>query len=617
MASMMSAPGQRSAWRTHPHAPIRCAATRWHSISRFGLTLTLDLCLTDFASLDLIEPLLRAVAEAGYVKPTPIQVRAIPPLLKGRDMIGCAQTGTGKTAAFALPVLQLLTEHSASRGRRVPRALVLSPTRELAAQIGESFRQYGTHLHVRHEVIFGGVSQKPQVRALERGLDVLVATPGRLLDLLNQGFVDLTHIEFFVLDEADRMLDMGFIHDVRRVLKVLPTKRQNLLFSATMPQAITELASSFLDDPVYVAVTPPSTTVERVEQQVRFVDRGNKPRLLIDLIQSMDVDRAIVFTRTKHGANRLATQLERAGIVAAAIHGNKSQNARTRALDGFRDGDVPILVATDIAARGIDVDGVSHVFNYDLPNIPESYVHRIGRTARAGRPGMAIAFCDESEGAFLRDIEREIGESIEVVLDHPYHCAAAVPPPARARRSAPVQVERRPSSRPAPRPPRDERSSSRPAREERPREERPHVERPREERPRAERPREERPREERPMSRPARDERPPSRPRSDVDSRPVRQEPDARAPRRSPAPAASSGGSSVSIGDFGGGESASERPRTHERQRRPTPGTPVSDGGRAPRSSESTAPAPRADGDAPRRRRRRRSGGGGRGEGGE
>ncbi|MEZ4472269.1 MAG: DEAD/DEAH box helicase [bacterium] len=392
--------------------------------------------MSTFQELALIEPLLRAVHTAGYERPTPIQVKGIPPLLAGRDVIGCAQTGTGKTAAFALPILQHLHATPAGHsGRRPIRALVLSPTRELAAQIGDSFATYGRYLHVRHQVIFGGVNQNPQVTALRRGVDVLVATPGRLLDLVGQGFIQLNEVDFFVLDEADRMLDMGFIHDIRRVLALLPKNRQNLLFSATMPPEIADLAGSFLRDPIQVAVTPQSTPVERIEQTVLFVDKADKARLLAQFLVAPEVERSIVFTRTKHGANRLVKQLGMVGIEGAAIHGNKSQNARLRALDDFKSGDIKVLVATDLASRGLDVDGVTHVFNYDLPNEPESYVHRIGRTGRAGRDGIAISFCDHSEGDFLRDIERIMGESIPVNRDQPYHDESAVPPPPRSGRT--------------------------------------------------------------------------------------------------------------------------------------------------------------------------------------
>jgi len=395
--------------------------------------------LTTFASLGLAEPLLRAIEACGYTTPTPIQEQAIPPLLADRDVLGCAQTGTGKTAAFALPTLQHLAEEPwQGRGRRPIRALVLTPTRELAAQIGASFEKYGTALRLRHHVIFGGVGQRPQVQALNRGIDILVACPGRLLDLHGQGYVDLQHVEFFVLDEADRMLDMGFIHDVRRVLRVMPPNRQNLLFSATMPRAIVDLAGTFLHEPVQVEVSPEAPTVERIAQKVMFVAKADKRRLLADIIKHENVEQAIVFTRTKHGANRLVKMLDREGIEAMAIHGNKSQSARTRALDAFRSGRLSILVATDVASRGIDVDGVSHVFNYDLPNIPESYVHRIGRTGRAGREGKAIAFCDRDEGAYLRDIEKLIGLTIEVDDDHPWHAPDAVPS-ARPPRPPPPQ----------------------------------------------------------------------------------------------------------------------------------------------------------------------------------
>jgi ATP-dependent RNA helicase RhlE len=379
--------------------------------------------------LGLIEPLLRAVAESGYAELTPIQARAVPLLLEGRDVIGCAQTGTGKTAAFALPILQRLTEHPHRAGRRRIRALVLSPTRELAAQIGESFIRYGKHLPHRSLTIFGGVGQGPQVEALRRGVDILVATPGRLLDLHGQGLLDLGDVEHFVLDEADRMLDMGFIHDIRRVLKLLPPaprQPQSLLFSATVPPPIVKLAEAFLRNPAKIEVTPEVVTVELVDQQVMFVERSDKRDLLVHILRRAEVERALVFTRTKHGANRLARQLEQAGIVAEAIHGNKSQNARTRALSRFKDGEARVLVATDVAARGLDVFGISHVINFDLPNEPESYVHRVGRTGRAGHRGVAISFCDSEEGDYLRDIERLTGETIPRLLDHPYHSPAAV-----------------------------------------------------------------------------------------------------------------------------------------------------------------------------------------------
>jgi ATP-dependent RNA helicase RhlE len=395
--------------------------------------------LPTFETLDLILPLQRALSAENYEQPTPIQAQAIPPLLAGKDVLGCAQTGTGKTAAFALPILQHLANAAPAPGKPRIRALVLTPTRELAAQIAASFATYGRYLNKRHAVIFGGVNERPQIATLRRGVDILVATPGRLLDLHGRGFVRLSDVDFFVLDEADRMLDMGFVHDVQRIIDQLPSKRQNLLFSATLPVAITTLGKSFLRDPVRVEVTPVATTVDLIEQSVMFVDRSDKNSLLTDILRNGTVERAIVFTRTKHGADRLATKLDRAKIRAAAIHGNKTQNARNRALDGFRRGKVSVLIATDIASRGIDVDDVSHVFNYDLPNEPESYVHRIGRTGRAGRAGVAVSFCDATEGAYLRAIEKTIGIAIPVVEDHAYHMAAAVPvagrPAAAATRS--------------------------------------------------------------------------------------------------------------------------------------------------------------------------------------
>ena len=384
--------------------------------------------MTTFNDLGLSNDLLQAVKREGYTTPSPVQARAIPPLLEGRDVLGIAQTGTGKTAAFALPVLHIMAKGHL-RNPRTIRALVLSPTRELAAQIGERFAAYGRSMNLRHKVIFGGVNQNPQVRALQGGIDILVATPGRLLDLVGQGHIDLTNIEFFVLDEADRMLDMGFIHDIKKVLKLLPDQRQNLLFSATMPESIATLANSFLRDVVTVEVTPETVTVDRIEQHVMFMKKADKRRALVDVIVDEQVHCGIVFTRTKHGANRLVKQLGQAGIDAAAIHGNKSQGARTRALEAFKSGDMPILVATDIASRGIDVDGITHVFNYDLPNEPESYVHRIGRTARAGRAGKAFAFCEATEAGYLVGIERLIGQSIPVLTDHPYHDDGARPKP--------------------------------------------------------------------------------------------------------------------------------------------------------------------------------------------
>lgn len=382
--------------------------------------------MTTFDTLELIEPLRRALTEARYSTPTPIQQDAIPQLLAGRDLLGVAQTGTGKTAAFALPVLQRLY----AMGPPLPnkpriRGLVLAPTRELAAQINESFVTYGAHLPIRTHVIFGGVGQEPQVKAVRRGVDILIATPGRLLDLVAQGHIQLSEVRFLILDEADRMLDMGFIHDMKKVKALVPKERQTLLFSATMPKEVAALAAEFLTDPVRVEVTPQSTTVERIEQSVYFVSKANKAKLLAEMLESAEIEQAIVFTRTKHGANKLAESLEKAGITASAIHGNKSQGARQKAMDGFRDGTLRVLVATDLASRGIDVDGISHVFNYDLPNEPESYVHRIGRTGRAGRAGIAVAFCDESEGGFLRDIQRLTKVDLTVVVNQPYHSAEA------------------------------------------------------------------------------------------------------------------------------------------------------------------------------------------------
>ncbi|MDD2731555.1 MAG: DEAD/DEAH box helicase, partial [Candidatus Portnoybacteria bacterium] len=378
-----------------------------------------------FQELNLAAPIFRAVEAEGYRRPTPIQSQAIPHLLTGRDLIGCAQTGTGKTAAFALPILHLLSEKMRKAPARGARVLVLTPTRELAAQVGESFRTYGRHLSVSHALVFGGVGQTPQVKALSRGVDVLVATPGRLLDLMGQGHVSLSSVEIFVLDEADRMLDMGFLPDIKKVIAKLPGRRQTLLFSATMSPDIMKLAEGMLKDPVKVAVAPPATTVERVEERVLFVDEGNKRALLSDLLREPGMERALVFTRTKHGANRLVKQLGQASVDPRAIHGNKSQTARTAALDDFRRGRCRVLVATDIAARGIDVDGISHVVNYDLPNEPESYVHRIGRTARAGATGLAISFCAASERGYLRDIERLLKRHVPVREDHAYHSISA------------------------------------------------------------------------------------------------------------------------------------------------------------------------------------------------
>ena len=371
-----------------------------------------------FQTLGLCAPILTALEEHGYERPSPIQEKAIPPALAGRDVLGCAQTGTGKTCAFAAPILQRL---SASRVQGHPlRALILTPTRELAIQIEESFLAYGKHLSLRCAVIFGGVGQQPQVDKIKKGLDILVATPGRLLDLHGQGLLDLSHIEIFVLDEADRMLDMGFIHDVRRVLKLLPRKKQTLFFSATMPPEVMELVNALLHDYARVAVDPVSSPVEVIGQKLFYVDKNNKTKLLCHLIQKWDIPAALVFSRTKHGANRIARDLNAQGITAAAIHGNKSQTARVQALNDFKAGRVRVLVATDIAARGIDIDELSWVFNYNLPDVPETYVHRIGRTGRAGHSGTAISFCQFDEKAELKAIEKLLGRSIPVVEDHPF-----------------------------------------------------------------------------------------------------------------------------------------------------------------------------------------------------
>jgi ATP-dependent RNA helicase RhlE len=356
--------------------------------------------------LGLSPAVLAALTAEGYVNPTPIQQKAIPEVLKGRDLLGCAQTGTGKTAAFAVPMIERLMASPTQRDARRPRALVLSPTRELSAQIAESFANYGRGSNLKYAVIFGGVGQGPQISALSRGLDVLVATPGRLIDLMNQGAAFLDKVEILVLDEADRMLDMGFLPDVRRILQKLPKQRQTLFFSATMPSDIEKLSREILVNPVRVDVAPVSSTAERIEQSVYMVETSEKRRVLERVLRDPAVERAIVFTRTKHGANRLVKELERGEITAEAIHGNKSQGARQRALDNFKSGRLRVLIATDIAARGIDVDGISHVVNYDLPNIPESYVHRIGRTARAGAAGIAISLCSREERGYLRDIER-------------------------------------------------------------------------------------------------------------------------------------------------------------------------------------------------------------------
>ncbi|HLY06397.1 MAG TPA: DEAD/DEAH box helicase [Rhizomicrobium sp.] len=396
----------------------------------------------NFAALGISGPLCRALAAENYLDPTPIQTRSIPRLLEGCDLLGIAQTGTGKTAAFALPILQMLAKPQHPVAACSAHALVLAPTRELALQIGESFAAYGRHTGLRHTVILGGVGQSQQIKAMSRGVDILIATPGRLLDLAQQGHVRLDAVKHFVLDEADRMLDMGFIRDVRKIVAMLPKKRQSLLFSATMPDDVAALAGEMLYRPVRVEVTPEAVTVERVEQRVHFVDTAHKRALLTDLLKDPALSRVIVFTRTKHHANRVSQHLVRSGISNDALHGNKSQNARQRALERFRSGHARVLVATDIAARGIDVDNVSHVINFELPHEPESYVHRIGRTARAGNSGIAVAFCDASERKLLHDIERLTKRPLRVVGVHP---AAPETPEAKrqARRPDPSVYKRK------------------------------------------------------------------------------------------------------------------------------------------------------------------------------
>ncbi|MEI6123127.1 MAG: DEAD/DEAH box helicase [Bacteroidota bacterium] len=373
-----------------------------------------------FQSLNIIEPILRSIAQEGYTLPTPIQKEAIPIVLRGTDLLGCAQTGTGKTAAFAIPILQLLHETKSFDRKRKIRSLIVTPTRELAIQIDESFKAYGRFCGLTSTVVFGGVNQNPQTAILQRGVDILVATPGRLLDLMDQGFISLRDIEIFVLDEADRMLDMGFIHDVRKIIAALPRKRQSLFFSATMPPEIVKLSNTILFQPLKVEVTPSASTVDIVEQFVFFVDKGNKPALLIEVLKDKLIKTALVFTRTKHGADRVVKTLTKNKISAEAIHGNKAQNARQRALANFKAQTTRILVATDIAARGIDVEDMEFVINYELSNMPETYVHRIGRTGRAGAKGTAYSFCDAEEKPYLKDIEKLIGKRIPVIDEHPF-----------------------------------------------------------------------------------------------------------------------------------------------------------------------------------------------------
>ncbi len=411
-----------------------------------------------FANLNIIDPLLRALAKEGYTTPTPIQMLAIPPLLDGKDLVGIAQTGTGKTAAFVLPILQRMMAERKSSPPGVPRVLVLAPTRELAAQIGQSFATYGQFLRFRHLVIFGGVRQGPQVQMLSRGVDILIATPGRLLDLMNQGYIELKGVEFFVLDEIDRMLDMGFIKDVRRVVSALPKKRNSLFFSATMSQQTGEFAESFLTDPVHVEAAHTTCTLDCIDQSIFFVDQNSKNSLLLELLRDGDMERVLVFARTKHRADKVAMMLEKNRIRADAIHGNKSQNQREKAMHNFKSGHIQVLVATDIAARGIDIDDITHVVNYDLPNEPESYVHRIGRTGRAGASGTAFSFCAADERSFLRDIERLTREQIKVA-EHQFHSetaksatgAAAKPVPPNRSRVTQRSLQTKSMGKPAPR----------------------------------------------------------------------------------------------------------------------------------------------------------------------
>ena len=424
-----------------------------------------------FQDLRLSEPLLRAIGEKGYTDPTPIQQQAIPPVLEGRDLQGCAQTGTGKTAAFTLPMLQLLAAEPAPKGRRPIRALVLTPTRELAIQIDECCRDYARYTPIRHCVIFGGVNQRPQVDALQKGVDLLVATPGRLLDLIGQGYVTLDTIRFFVLDEADRMLDMGFIHDIRRILPLLPERRQTLFFSATMPESIAALAAKILRNPVLVTVTPPASVVETIAQTVHFAEKAEKSQLLIDLLSASDAQQVLVFSRTKHGADKLAKILNRAGIRSCAIHGNKSQNARVKAMNDFKGGACRVLIATDIAARGIDIDQLPLVINYDLPEVPETYVHRIGRTGRAGHEGAAWSFCSEDEFEYLCDIQKLTGLTIPTegpVPEYALRKAAPAQKPAQKAAQRPARTQepkpaRNAGAKSAQRPARDADAGQQPA----------------------------------------------------------------------------------------------------------------------------------------------------------
>ena len=417
-----------------------------------------------FSQLGLIEPILQALQQEGYTTPTPIQQQAIPLVLQGNDLLGVAQTGTGKTAAFAIPILQrLYNETKIQKGYRPIRTLILTPTRELAIQINESFAAYGRHLPLKSTVVFGGVGQKPQTDALRAGVDVLIATPGRLLDLMNQGFVSLKSLNVFVLDEADRMLDMGFVHDVKKIIAKLPAQRQSLFFSATMPPDVSKLSDTILTKPVRIEVTPASTTADTVQQQVYFVEKNDKRKLLAHLLDDASIASALVFTRTKHGADRVVKDLQKVGITAEAIHGNKSQTARQRALSNFKSNKLRVLIATDIAARGIDIDELSHVINYEMPNIPETYVHRIGRTGRAGNNGMALSFCDDEELVYLKDIQKLIGKPIPLAKTNPFPMnvpmsvtkAASVKPAGRQQSNKPAAAMQTPGA------PKSERSNKR------------------------------------------------------------------------------------------------------------------------------------------------------------
>lgn len=393
--------------------------------------------MTTFKDLNLIQPIQKALDELGYENPTPIQQQAIPPVLMGKDVLGCAQTGTGKTAAFAIPILQHLEKQKNQNQRKNIKALIVTPTRELAIQIEESFTDYGKHLPLKHAVIFGGVKQTPQVGRLRNGIDILVATPGRLLDLVNQKIISLKDIQIFVLDEADRMLDMGFIHDIKKLLQILPSKRQNLFFSATMPKPIQELANTILHQPVKVEVTPESTTAETIQQEIYYVDKENKIKLLNDLIKNQVKESVLVFTRTKHGADKLVKALNKLNISGAAIHGNKSQNARQNALNNFKNKKIQVLVATDIAARGIDIDLLKYVINFEIPNIPETYVHRIGRGGRAGAEGIAISLCDIDEKEYVKDIQKTIGMKIPEAKNNPYPMKNFEPSPPKQKQPRP------------------------------------------------------------------------------------------------------------------------------------------------------------------------------------